>query len=83
MTAAPTSRELFHTELTKIASIAAGAGFLVPHAIARAANVGTAQMRAWLKGASDPGNPWARDQVLMDIVNTLQIRPVAPQPHGE
>jgi hypothetical protein len=46
---------------------------MVPHAMARAANVKPAQIRNWLKGFGDPGNPWDRDRILTDMVNALQI----------
>jgi hypothetical protein len=72
----PTTRRGFHDELVRISEIARQAGHLVPHATARAAKVTTPTMRQYLRGTADPGNPWERDQILMDIVNALQIRPV-------
>jgi hypothetical protein len=83
VTAAPTSREVFHTELVKVAGIARASGFLVPHAMALAAKVKPAQVRDWLKGAADPGNPWDRDRILTDMVNGLQINLNTPPDNQE
>lgn len=76
MTAEPTTRNAFCVELNRISEIARAAGFLVPYATARAVKVKPAKMRNWLRGTEDPGDPQARDKVLVDIVNTLQIRPI-------
>lgn len=76
MTGTPTTRQAFHAELIRVSDIARASGHLVPHSTAIAAKIPVPRMRNMLRGIDDPGNPWDRDQILMDIVNELQIKPV-------